>query len=231
MVFVSILTPLYNGVEYLEECINSVINQTFTDWKMLIGINGHGEDGGEVAKKALTIASKDSRINVIIQPPPLKGKVESLNDLMKNVNSEWVCLLDCDDKWEPEKLEWQHNISKTDAIGATVIGTQCKYFGDGDSKLELPSGYIDPSVLEDYNPIINSSAMIRKEFCKWEYNDLNYTMEDYWMWTELCLAGKKLYNLPYYLTWHRIHKQSAFNSQGLSNDGIRIRYKTLRNIK
>ena len=36
-----IIIPLYNGVEYLDECINSVKNQTLTNWEILIGINGH----------------------------------------------------------------------------------------------------------------------------------------------------------------------------------------------
>jgi teichuronic acid biosynthesis glycosyltransferase TuaG len=228
MTLVTILTPLYNGIEFLEECVDSVINQTFEDWIMLIGINGHGLDGGYVAYKAKKIAEKDKRILVIIQSPEIKGKVDSLNNLMLSVNSEWVCILDCDDKWEPEKLEKQVSISKTDALDAVVIGTQCQYFGELHSKLVLPSGYINPVILEEYNPIINSSAMIRREYCRWEYNNLNYTMEDYWMWTEICLSGKQLYNLPEYLTWHRIHKQSAFNSQGLSNDGIRNRYKSKR---
>ena len=56
MTVVSVIIPLYNGVEYLEECVRSVIAQTFTDWEILIGINGHGYDGGEVATIAREIA-------------------------------------------------------------------------------------------------------------------------------------------------------------------------------
>jgi len=38
---ISILIPLYNGIEFLEESVNSVINQTYSQWELLIGVNGY----------------------------------------------------------------------------------------------------------------------------------------------------------------------------------------------
>jgi glycosyltransferase involved in cell wall biosynthesis len=230
MPFVSILTPVYNGVEYLETCVQSVLNQTFTDWELFIGINGHGTNGGSAAAEARRLSALDPRIKVIVQPPPLKGKVESLNDLMKHVTSSWVCLLDCDDKWHPKKLQYQIVALMTEAKDAAVIGTQCEYFDEMTGTPCIPHGYVDPDVLEQYNPIINSSAMIRADLCKWEYNTINNFIEDYYLWTEIALAGHKLYNLPEVLTYHRIHKTSAFNSKNLSDEGIRSRYKHLRSV-
>jgi len=230
MPFVTILTPLYNGIEFLDECVSSVIQQTYQDCEMLIGINGHGIDGFAVGDIAKEIASKDKRIKVIIQPPPLQGKVESLNNLMTYTTSEWICLLDCDDKWHPEKLEAQIKALQNDAKEAVVIGTPCQYFGESVLIPPIPIGYIDPTILEGYNPIINSSAMIHRDFCKWEYNDINYGMEDFYLWTEICLTNKKLYNIGEILTYHRIHKSSAFNQKRFSDNKIRERYKILRQI-
>ena len=45
---VTVLVPLYNGIEFLEECLTSVKGQFFTDWTCIIGVNGHGDDGGDV---------------------------------------------------------------------------------------------------------------------------------------------------------------------------------------
>lgn len=225
---ISILIPVYNGIEFLEECVKSVIVQTFTNWEILIGINGHGHDGGEVGRLAHTIASFDPRITVYIQPPPLKGKVESLHDLVEKSKGDWICMLDCDDKWEPTKLEKQYDASITIAKDAVVIGTFCHYFGERSGGPTLPIGYIEPAILEEYNPIINSSAMIKKEYCRWEYDDINYTMEDYSLWMDICLQGKKLYNVPEFLTWHRIHAASSFNTQGYSNLSLRTRYIQMR---
>jgi glycosyltransferase involved in cell wall biosynthesis len=222
---------MYNGIEFLEECVKTVIAQTFTDWEVLIGVNGHGEDGGDVGRLARIIAELDKRVTVYIQPPPLKGKVESSNDLVTKSKGAWICMLDCDDKWETTKLEKQYQASLSIADEAVVIGTHCRYFGEMSGGPSLPTGYIDPAILEDYNPVINSSAMIKKEYCRWKYDDINYTMEDYSLWMDICLQGKKLYNLPELLTWHRIHKTSAFNSQGYSNVPLRTRYIQLfRNL-
>jgi len=230
MVFISIIIPIYNGIEFLEECINSVIAQTFLDWEILIGINGHGSDGGEVATIANHLATKDSRIKVIIQGPPLKGKVESLNHLTSLVHTDWICVLDCDDKWEPTKLERQVYTLYHEGKYASVIGTFCRYFGEKDGYPNIKhQEYVDPAVLELYNPIINSSSLIKKELCKWEYTELNYGVEDYYLWMEICLKGHRLYNIPEFLTWHRIHSTSAFNSKGYSDEPIRNRYKQLRN--
>ena len=229
MVAVSILTPVYNGVEYLEECVKSVLEQTFNDWELLIGINGHGTNGGEAAIIAQQLAT-DPRIRVIVQPPPLTGKVESLHHLLSLSSAPWIAVLDCDDKWEPLKLERQLNAIQSDAQHADVIGTYCRYFGHRDNWISLPTGYVDPTILLDYNPIINSSALIKKERCTWKYTDINYGVEDFDLWMNICLEGGQLYNIPEYLTWHRIHPTSAFNSKGYSDEAIRKQYAVLYKI-
>ena len=225
MVFISILTPVFNGVEFLEQCIRSVKIQTFLDWELWIGVNGHGDDGGMVAQLASHFAASDSRIHVVIQGPPLKGKVESLNHLISLTTTDWIAILDCDDIWEPRKLERQVQEIHSYASDAVVIGTFCQYFGERNDKLVLESGYIDPSVLEHHNPIINSSSLIRREYCTWKYEEHHDGIfEDFYMWMNICLSGKKIYNIPEFLVWHRIHKSSAFNSQGRSDQAIRRWY-------
>ena len=223
MTVVSIIIPLYNGVEYLEECVCSVIAQTFTDWEILIGINGHGYDGGKVAVTARSIAALDSRIKVFIQPPPLKGKIESSHSLVLKSKADWICMLDCDDKWEPRKLEMQIEASRTIAKNAAVIGSFCYYFGDLTGIVPVPAGLIHPSHLEKGNPVVNSSAMIQREYCMWKDEDL----EDYSLWMNISLQGKDLYNVPEFLTWHRIHTTSAFNSKHVSDVPLRTRYSQL----
>jgi teichuronic acid biosynthesis glycosyltransferase TuaG len=223
MTVVSVIIPLYNGVEYLEECVRSVIAQTFKDWEVLIGVNGHGYDGGEVATIARGIAALDSRIKVFIQPPPLKGKIESSHALVLKSRADWICMLDCDDKWEPAKLEKQLEAANTIAKNAAVIGSFSYYFGELVGNIPVPAGFIHPSQLEKGNPVINSSAMIQREYCLWKDEEL----EDYSLWMNISLQGKDLYNVPELLTWHRIHKASAFNSKHVSDVPLRTRYSQL----
>lgn len=226
---ISILIPLYNGIEFLDECLTSVIQQTYSHWKAYVCINGHGLDGGEVALRAKAIAERDPRICVLIQGPPLRGKVESLNQIMESITTDWVALLDCDDKWESTKLEKQVEVLLREGEGVDVIGTHCHIFGDWNIPPVLPGGYIDPSVLEQYNPVVNSSSLIRRKWCFWEYNEINeYAIEDYYLWMRVCLEGGRLYNVPEKLTWHRVYSTSAFNSKHYSIAKLLAFYKEKR---
>ena len=168
---VTVLIPLFNGVEFLKECLESVKAQQFQEWQVLIGINGHGLAGGDVALQVLDILAQlegDPRIRIIIQPPPLQGKVESLNALLEEVNTPWCAILDCDDKWHPQKLQVQMDTLKEGgkAEGANIVGTQCVYFGHHSGSPQIPTGWIQSHHLIQVNPIINSSALIRTEVCK-----------------------------------------------------------------
>jgi glycosyltransferase involved in cell wall biosynthesis len=205
----SILVPVCNGYEFLFEAIESVKAQSFTNWELFIGINGHGEDGGIPAILAAALAAADSRIHVRIQTT--KGKVASLNDLVAHAKGDWVCLLDCDDRWEPTKLAAQWAALHGAAQGAAVLGTFCTYFGEFAGSPTLPSSWVPGALLASVNPIINSSAMIRRSLCKWVEEDL----EDYGLWMRIVLGGGKLYVLPESLVWHRIYTGSAFNSKHL----------------
>lgn len=224
--YITVLTPIYNGVEFLQECVNSVIQQTYIDWEMIIAVNGHGISGGDVAIIAQEIASHDSRIRVIIQPPPIDDKVKSLNDAMLYVKGEWVAILDCDDIWHPEKLKKQIDVKETVAKNVAVIGTFCQYFGERTGSPSIASGLIDGRLFEKCNQIINSSALIHRSYCNWRYIPGGEGMEDYELWMRIALGGFKLYNIPEVLVYHRIHRTSAFNSKS-QTPGILQKYFTL----
>jgi teichuronic acid biosynthesis glycosyltransferase TuaG len=189
---------------------------------VVIGVNGHGASGGDVGILARLWETLDARVRVYIQPPTIKGKSQSLNDLMQHVCGDWIALLDCDDAWAPTKLEAQIQVLDTVARDAAVIGTHTVYFGDMQGTPTIPTGYIEPTTLLTVNPIINSSVLIRREYCRWDgaYDGI----EDYELWMRIVCAGGKLYNLPQHLTAHRIHTSSAFNTKQHDLSGLRAKY-------
>jgi glycosyltransferase involved in cell wall biosynthesis len=165
-------------------------------------------------------------MSIHIQGPPLKGKVESLNDMMTLVKTDWVCLLDCDDVWLPTKLEEQINCLKALDYKVDVIGTFCQYFGKRSDSPSIPIGHIDPSSLETTNPIINSSSLIHRSYCYWRYTSICHgIMEDYDLWMRIAIFGGKLYNIPKVLCYHRIHPESAFNSKQQSPEALQNEYR------
>lgn len=231
--WVSILTPVANGWEYLEECATSVFLQTRRlgatelSWEWLIGVNGHGPDGGAAMREARYILDmfsleagdphfKGCTVRVV-NLPEARGKVEAMNALAAMATGEWVAVLDCDDTWEPNKLILQRLAvaEGSEGAGADVVGTFCWYFGEVVSAgPALPAGWLDFKTIANGNPIINSSAILRREHARWEDR---FGLDDYDLWLRLSKGGARLYNLPCRLVRHRIHAASAFNGKGVQD--------------
>ena len=202
---ISILMPIYNGIEFIGESVPTILYQTYKEWELIIGINGHPKDS-DVYKEAKKWEEKDKRIRVY-DFYEIKGKSEALNEMIKYCKYDWVSLLDVDDKWLPKKIESQVNYLNN----YDVIGTQCKYFGDLNTSPNIPIGDLSNFNFFNYNPIINSSCLLKKELCKW---DGSLNLEDYDLWLKLWKEGKKFYNVNEIQVLHRIHNDSAFNAKG-----------------
>lgn len=202
---ISILIPIYNGIEFINESVNSVIEQTYEDWELIIAVNGHPENS-EVFQIANKFAGKDPRIRVY-DMHRLKGKSVTLNEMIHFCIYKHIALLDVDDIWLPKKLEFQ----VTKIQDYDVVGTRCVYFGNMNGIVpKIPLGDISNQDFKIVNPIINSSCIIRKELCDWGKED---GLEDYKLWINLRKLNKKFYNFSEILVKHRIHPSSAFNTQ------------------
>lgn len=201
---ISILMPIHNGIEFIDESVGSVKKQTTDEWEMIIGINGHPEnsDNYQVAKK-YEIPDKIFVLDLFF----LKGKTSALNFMVQKCIHNHVAILDVDDIWLPSKLERQiPYLSVYD-----VVGTRCVYFGEHEGVIpQIPIGDLGGYDFLSVNPIINSSAVIRKELCTW--SDKYYGLDDYELWLNLWKRGKRFYNCPDILVRHRIHHGSAFNA-------------------
>lgn len=216
---ISILMPIYNGIEYIEESVSSVLNQTYTDWELIIGVNGHLENS-DVYKRALQFSS--DKISVM-DFPELKGKSITLNKMLEFVKYDTICLLDIDDMWVPEKLEAQiPYIDKYD-----VIGTKCQYFGESTVLPWLYMGEIVESHFSEINTIINSSCMINRRGRKIFWDPIWDGVEDFDLWIRLVKDNWTFYNVDSILVKHRIHKDSFFNTKNreLSNTLMTDRFK------
>ena len=210
----SILIPLYNGVEFLKEALDSVQNQTFTQWEVIIGVNGHPQYSA-VYKEAETLALSDvaTRIRVIdLYDLVEKGKSAALNAMLPYTKFSHIAILDVDDIWLPTKLEKQLPFIQQ---GYDVVGSQCEYFGQLSGNPSIPLGDISTFDFFKVNPIINSSAIVRKDLCQWRTKWDG--IEDYDMWLTLRKSNCRFYNVGEVLVRHRIHQSSSYNSRGNGN--------------
>lgn len=208
---ISILIPIYNGIEFIDESVSSVLNQTYDKWELLIGVNGHSENS-DVFKKAKEY-EKSNKIRVF-DFYQIKGKSNTLNEMKKYCKYEYIALLDVDDIWHPQKLEIQSNLF---THNYDVIGSRCIFFGNKENIPKIPTGDIGGFDFSIVNPIINSSCLIKKELCYWNKDGI----EDYDLWLRLKRQNKRFFNCNEILVRHRIHNTSAFNTK-CYNDKVDI---------
>lgn len=209
---ISILMPIYNGIEYIHESITSIQNQTYTKWELIIAINGH-----PINSDIYHIANQYACNKIKVVQFTEKGKSNTLNQMLPYCKYDYVALLDVDDIWHKYKLAYQLPfIEEYD-----VVGTQCIYFGELSGSPDIP--YYDISKFDmNYNPIINSSVILKKELCNWISDEDG--IEDYGLWIRLRKQNKTFYNCPDILVKHRIHVSSAFNSKHQDISILKLRY-------
>jgi len=224
MIPVTILIPVYNGWEYFDDCVYSILNQTYTNWTVIIGVNGHGGDDNNVYKTLKDKIEKihDPRIH-IYNLPDIKGAPSTINFLASLANTEWIAHIDIDDKWHPIKLEAQMLSTQSAAKDSGIIGTFAQYFGDWNGSPDIPGGSITKEHFMKVNPMIHSSILIKKHLVN--YTDEFFGTYDYDCWCKHLLNGVRFYNVPLPLTYHRLHSGSVYNASGQQTpDMIRKKY-------
>ncbi len=129
---ISILTPFRNAEPYFEECLQSIINQTYQDWELIL-VNDASTD--ESNTTALSFQHKDKRIKVLQNKTP--GLIHALRLAHQNASGLFITRMDADDIAPPNKLEDLKNALTNKGKGHVAIGF-VKYF----SEQTLGEGYI-----------------------------------------------------------------------------------------
>jgi len=102
---VSVISPTYNHGRYITDCIESVQNQTYTNWEMIIVDDGSTDNTLETAR---ALAQQDNRIKVFTQENVGIFRLgETYNFALSKVSGKYTAILECDDIWLPKKLELQ----------------------------------------------------------------------------------------------------------------------------
>ena len=156
--YIDIIIPNYNKGDYLEECLDSVLNQTYKNWRVYL-IDDYSDDH---SKKILNKYGKDERINIFFLDKNL-GPSYCRNFGLKNSKSEYVAFLDSDDYWPENKLEIQINEMLNNKYEFTY--TDIKHFFNNNYKktktTDLPKIY-DFKKFLSMSTMSTSSIMIKK---------------------------------------------------------------------
>lgn len=100
---VSIITPAYNSEKYISDCIDSVLNQTYENWEMIVVNDKSSDKTQEIVESYTNI---DSRIR-LINLSENSGAAVARNTALDAAKGRYVAFLDSDDRWKKNKLELQ----------------------------------------------------------------------------------------------------------------------------
>lgn len=100
---VSIIIPVYNAEKYIEETIRRVVAQTYTDWELLLVVDGCGDRSAQVIQEYKD-AEGENRLRLIIREEN-QGAARARNIGLQEAKGRYIAYVDADDLWMPEKLE------------------------------------------------------------------------------------------------------------------------------
>jgi glycosyltransferase involved in cell wall biosynthesis len=211
---ISVLMCVYNGEAYLTECLESIQNQSFSDFEFIIVDDGSTDRSLEILN---SYAQKDARITLVSQTENA-GITSAVTEGLKHCRGKYIARMDQDDISLPDRLRVQHDFLVThpeiDALGAgfDFIDEEGKYISS------FPTRPMDPMILRHqmlYHCVLhNPTVMMRAEFYR-KYNSDNqeesfFGADDYHFW--LRENFDHLYsNIPERLLLYRLHSVRVSN--------------------
>lgn len=114
---ISIIIPVYNSEKYLYECLDSVLNQNFTDFEVLLINDGSTDNSGQICDD---YAAKDARFKVFHKE---NGGVSTARNLgLDHAKGEWIAFMDSDDQLKEKYIEELLNSTLYDSVDLVVQG-------------------------------------------------------------------------------------------------------------
>jgi glycosyltransferase involved in cell wall biosynthesis len=221
---ISVVMPVYNAEKYLNEAIDSVLNQTYSNFELII-LNDKSTDSSKAIIESYL--AKDSRI-VFIDKETNVGPANLRNEGFDLARGTYIALLDADDIAKPTRFEKQIAVLKNNPeIG--VCGTWFTTFGDKEKSkvIQHPEKHnqIKVNFLIDCT-IGNSTAFFRKNILGDIRYDKEYVpVEDYHLWSRL-IVKTQFYIIQESLVDYRIHdsniSQTKIDNVKRSNRRIKI---------
>nr|BAP91646.1 glycosyl transferase family 2 [Phormidium sp. KS] len=186
MPIISVVIPVYNSEKTLKETIESVLNQTFQDFELIIINDGSTDKSLEIISRI-----KDERLKVFSYPNA--GLSASRNRGIDLAKGEYISFIDADDLWTPDKLESQLKALLENPQAALAYScTDCidesgKFLGKG-SYLSF-SGDVRANLLLTNFVDSGSNVLIRTEALKkvGKFDESRKSCEDWDMWLRLAI--------------------------------------------
>lgn len=205
---VTVLMSVYNGEKYLRKAIDSILNQTFTDFEFLI------IDDGSTDTTTWHIlseyAAQDARVFLIRNEKNI-GLAKSLNKGLAVARGKYIARMDADDISLPDRFSTQIEIMETNRVD--VCGTAVQII-DSDSNIigiigpkEIVDSDLPASILDESTCLLHPTVIMTRSALEevGGYKPYIRYAQDFDLWARMFLAGKKAIVIPIPLVQYRQH--------------------------
>ena len=210
---VSVIMPTYNCGDYILESVQSVINQTITDWEIQIVDDCSTDNTEDILQPILK-----EYVNIhYYRLPQNGGPAAARTEAIKRASGKYIAFLDSDDLWFPEKLEKQ--IAFMQRTSATFSATAYNWMDDEGKDLHT---VVVPPSKTDYkkcirlsNPIGNLTVMYDQEILgKFEVPFIK-KRNDFALWLQILKKTKYCYGMREVLGTYRVGRSGSVSSNKL----------------
>lgn len=222
---IDILLATYNGEKYIREQIDSILNQTYKNIKLIISDDCSSDNTVNILKE---YKQKDDRIEVYEQQQNL-GVVKNIEFLLKQVKNNYYMLSDQDDIWLPEKVEKSFKRlieEKSDLVFGDLevvdknLNTMYASFGDFMLLNRKINKYINTDKLNYlYNCVTGCTILAKKETLAQIIplpNNSKYLIHDHWIGLMVSIYGKVAY-IPEKYIKYRQHGNNQVGTEKISH--------------
>lgn len=215
---VSVLLPVFNAEQFVEDCIRSILNQSLQDFELIIVNDGSTDRSEEFIKRF-----NDPRLKLFSKKN--EGIVKALNFGLQRCSGEFIARMDADDLMFKDRLRDQVEYMKK--YGLDLCGGHLERFYECAAKVEqrrfpVTEGGIFLSLGVGV-PFAHPSVMLRRKFFEanhLQYGGLNYAAEDYDLWVRAFVAGGKYGNVDAFVLRYRVlgSSLSSLNARRIAED-------------
>ncbi|MCM1511353.1 MAG: glycosyltransferase [Clostridium sp.] len=194
---ISVCLPVYNGANYIEKCLESVLSQTFSDYEIIIGDDGSNDNTIDIIRNI-----NDSRIRIIRNS---HNYTDTLNLLLNEARGKYIARLDADDLMLPDRLAIQYNFMESNP-DIDILGASVQLFGEQAGTI-IRHGSVELVSLINNNCIVNPTAFMRTERIKsvsLQYEEEYIYAEDYMFWVRALKNGLRIYNIDDIVLKYRV---------------------------
>lgn len=220
-ILISVVMPNYNGRRFVEQAIDSVLNQTYQNFELIVVDDCSNDDSLSLIEHK---AQSDNRIRVIALEHNA-GVANARNVGIKEAKGEYIALLDNDDLWTEDKLERQLALAQK---GADIVYCSYDFIDEENNSIKKP---FIVSQETNFNKMLASSVIscstsfIKTELMQAHPFNSDFYHEDYVLWMELLRVCPTAYGDQKVLMHYRQVTGSRSNKKG---NAAKERWNTYR---